>query len=454
MITVLVIFFVLLFLGMPIGIVLGVAGVAGIIDAGGTSFLSMAPKRFFAGLNLFPFLAMPFFILAGEIMNHTGITQRLVLFAQVLVGHFRGGLAHTNMVASVFFAGITGAATADAAAFGKTLVPAMVKQGYDRPFACAVTAAGSIIGPTIPPSSLMVIYGSIMGVSIGGLFAAGILPGLLICLVCMAMIASLATQARICPRLTNAPSLMQILIAFRSSLIALIMPIIILGGILGGVVTPTEAASVAVAYALFVGTVIYRAITIDDFIQMLIRTARVTGVIFLIIASASMLGWWLAFTQIPQAIAAGFLSISDNPNVIIALILILLLTVGMLMDITAILIILAPVLAPLTLAIGMDPVHAGIVFVLALNISLMTPPVGACLFVLSSVTGERIEKIAGALWPFLLAEVAILVLIAYWPDLALFLPRACSDFSSFQPLEKVGPGETMSVLKPGYQPGR
>jgi tripartite ATP-independent transporter DctM subunit len=219
MIAVLVIFFVLLFLGMPIGFVLGIAGVAGIIDAGGTSFLAMAPKRFFAGLNLFPFLAMPFFILAGEIMNHTGITQRLVLFAETLVGYLKGGLAHTNMVASVFFAGITGAATADAAAFGKTLVPAMVKQGYSRPFACAVTAAGSIIGPTIPPSSLMVIYGSIMGVSIGGLFAAGILPGLLICLVCMAIIAGLARRYNL-PKAEEAPSLRAILTAFRSSLVA------------------------------------------------------------------------------------------------------------------------------------------------------------------------------------------------------------------------------------------
>jgi tripartite ATP-independent transporter DctM subunit len=302
-------------------------------------------------------------------------------------------------------------------------VPAMVKQGYSRPFACAVTAAGSIIGPTIPPSSLMVIYGSIMGVSIGGLFAAGILPGLLICLVCMAIIAGLARRYNL-PKAEEAPSLRAILTAFRSSLVALIMPLIILGGILGGVVTPTEAASVAVAYALFVGVFIYRAITLEDFVQMLIRTARVTGVIFLIIASASILGWWLAFVQIPQAIAAGFLGISEDPNVVIALILILLLLVGMLMDITAILIILAPVLAPLTLAIGMDPVHAGIVFVLALNISLMTPPVGACLFVLSSVTGERIERIAAALWPFLVAEVLVLVLIAYWPQLALFLPRA------------------------------
>lgn len=416
-------FFILLFLGMPIGIVLAVAGVIGIIDAGnGLGFISMAPKRFFAGLNLFPFLAMPFFILAGEIMNHTGITQRLILFAEALVGYMRGGLAHTNMVASVFFAGITGAATADAAAFGKTLVPAMVNQGYRRSYACAVTAAGSIIGPTIPPSSLMVIYGSIMGVSIGGLFAAGILPGLMICLICMALIAATAKRNNL-PKVHDRPSLTLILKTFRSSILALVMPLIILGGILFGVVTPTEAASVAVAYALFVGGVIYRAISIPDLIQMLIRTARITGVIFLIIASASILGWWLAFEKIPQAIAAGFLTISSDPNIIIVMLIAMLLVIGMFMDITAMLIILAPVLAPLTLAIGMDPVHAGVIFVLALNISLMTPPVGACLFVLSSVTGERIERIAVDLWPFIIAEVSVLLIIAYWPGLTLFLPR-------------------------------
>jgi len=419
---VLVVFFGLLFLGMPIGFVLGIAGVVGVLQAGGPDFLSMAPKRFFAGLNLFPFLAMPFFILAGEIMNHTGITRQLVRFAETLVGYLRGGLAHTNMVASVFFAGITGAATADAAAFGKTLVPAMVDQGYSRPFACAVTAAGSIIGPTIPPSSLMVIYGSIMGVSIGGLFASGILPGLLICLVCMAIIAAMARRLNL-PKAERQASLWEILKAFRSSILALIMPAIILGGILGGIVTPTEAASVAVAYALFVGGVIYRALTLRDLMAMLIRTARITGVIFLIIASASVLGWWLAFMQIPQAIANGFLDISSNPAVVILMIVAMLLVVGMLMDITAMLIILAPVLAPLTAAIGMDPLHAGIVFVLALNISLMTPPVGACLFVLSSVTGESIERISAALWPFILAEVTILFVIAYWPGLALMLPR-------------------------------
>ncbi|MCZ7599593.1 MAG: TRAP transporter large permease [Gammaproteobacteria bacterium] len=418
-----IVFVVLLALGMPIGYVLGIAGMVGMftIDTGGR-FLTMAPDRFFAGLDLFTFLAMPFFILAGEIMNRSGITDRLIGLADALVGYLRGGMAHSNMVASVMFAGLSGAATADAAAFGNTLVPAMVKQGYTRPFSCAVTAAGSIIGPTIPPSNLMVIYGSLMGVSVAGLFAAGILPGLLICLVCMAVIAALGRRLNL-PRSEHRPSLRRILVAFKDGFAALLMPVMILGGILGGVTTPTEAASIAVLYALIMGMVVYRSVGWADLVQMLIRTSRITGVVFLIIASASIVGWWMTFNQIPQMIAAGFLALSTEPAVVIALILALLLFVGMFMDINALLIILAPVLGPLTLVIGMDPIHAGIMIVLALNISLMTPPVGACLFVLASVTGERIERIAKSLWPFLLAEVGVLLLVAYWPSLTLVVPR-------------------------------
>jgi tripartite ATP-independent transporter DctM subunit len=422
MLTVAIVFFGLLVLGMPVGIVLGVAGLVGIVDMGGGRFLQMVPDRMFAGLDLFPFLAMPFFIFAGEIMNRSGITLSLVRFADVLVGWMRGGMAHSNMVASVMFAGITGAATADAAAFGNTLVPAMVKQGYSRPFACAVTAAGSIIGPTIPPSTLAVIYGSLMGVSIAGLFAAGILPGLLICLVCMCVIAAMGRRLNL-PKGDTRPSLWAILKAFRGSLLALVLPVFILGSILGGIATPTEAASIAVAYALFIGGVVYRALTWSDLYQMMLRTVRITGVIFLIIAAASILGWWMTFNQIPQTIAEAFLSVSDNPQAIIAMILVLLLVMGLFMDINATLIILAPVLAPLTLQIGMDPVHAGIMIILALNISLMTPPVGACLFVLASVTGETIENITRSLWPFLVAETLILLLIAFWPNLTLFVPR-------------------------------
>ncbi|MGB1109112.1 MAG: TRAP transporter large permease [Gammaproteobacteria bacterium] len=422
MIWVAISFFGLMLVGVPVGYVLGIAGVIGILQIGGEQFLSMAPKRFFAGLDLFPFLAMPFFILAGEIMNRSGITHKLVAFADALVGYLRGGMAHSNMVASVLFAGLSGAATADAAAFGNTLVPAMVKKGYTKPFACAVTAAGSIIGPTIPPSSLMVVYGSLMGVSIAGLFAAGILPGLLICLACMAVIAAFGRRWNL-PKSDERPSLRRIFVAFRHSILALVMPVLILGFILGGITTPTEAASIAVAYALVLGGAIYRTLSWKDMYEMLARTALITGVVFLIIASASILGWWMTFNQIPQAIAAGFLSISENPSAIIAMILALLLGIGLFMDINAALIILAPVLAPLTLTIGMDPVHAGVMIVLALNISLMTPPVGACLFVLASVTGERVEAITKALWPFLLVEVLVLILIAYWADLTLWVPQ-------------------------------
>jgi len=422
MITVLLIFFGFILIGLPIGVTLGIAGVAGLVQIGGDNFLMMAPKRYFEGLDLFTFMAMPFFILAGEIMNRAGITEKLAAFANALVGHLRGGLAHSNMIASVLFAGMTGAAVADTAAFGNTLVPAMVKKGYTRPFSCAVTVAGSIIGPTIPPSNLMVIYGSLMGVSIAGLFAAGILPGLLICVICMAVIAALGKRLNL-PQSQERFSLLRIFWAFRASFLAILMPGIILGGILFGIVTPTEAAAIAVFYALFIGTVVYRALTFNDIVEMLIRTARITGIVFLIIASASILSWWMTFMQIPQKIAAFFLLLSSNPNVIIALILCLLLAVGMFMDINAALIILAPVLGPLTTTIGMDPVHAGIMIVLALNISLMTPPVGACLFVMSSVTGERIEKISMALIPFLVVEVGILFLVAFWDDLTLFIPR-------------------------------
>lgn len=415
-------FFGLMLLGMPIGVVLGVSGAVGLLQLGDASFLAMAPKRYFEGLDMFTFMAMPFFILAGELMNASGITQRLIAFAMSLVGYLRGGLAHANMVASVLFAGMTGAAVSDAAAMGNTLVPAMVKQGYSKPFACAVTAAGSIIGPTIPPSNLMVIYGSLMGVSIAGLFAAGIVPGLLICAICMAVIGALGKKLGL-PKGEGRPSLGSILTSFKDSLIGLAMPAIILGGILAGIVTPTEAASIAVAYALFVGFAVYRTLSVSQVGIMLIRTARITGTVFLIIAAASILSWWLTFHQIPQLIAQTLLSITDSKAGVIGMILILLLIVGMFLDITAALIILAPVLGPLTLAVGIEPVHAGIMIILALNLSLMTPPVGACLFVLCSVTGEKLERIARALAPFLVAEVAVLILIAYWSDLTLFVPR-------------------------------
>lgn len=352
-------FFGLIAIGMPVGIAIGVAGMIGIFDMG-PRFMVMAPDRMFAGLDLFPFLAMPFFILAGEIMNRSGITDGLVRLAQALVGWMRGGMAHSNMAASVMFAGLTGSATADAAAFGNTLVPAMRRGGYPGPYACAVTAAGSIIGPTIPPSTLAIIYGSIMGVSIAGLFAAGILPGLLIAAVCMAVIALTARHYNLPPG-EGRFHLCNVARAAREGILAILLPVFILGAILGGWVTPTEAAAIAVAYALFVGGVIYRALSWRDLYEIAVRTALLTGVIFLIIASASILGWWMTFNRIPQAIAAGMLAISSDPRAVIAMILVLLLVIGLVMDINATLIILAPVLAPLTVMIGMEPDRKSVV---------------------------------------------------------------------------------------------
>lgn len=421
MIWVLACFFILLAAGVPIGYVLGIAGVLGIMQIGGAEMLAMAPQRYFAGLDLFTFLAMPLFIFAGELMNKAGITDRLARFADALVGHLRGGMAQSCMVSSVLFAGITGAAVAEAAAFGSTMVPAMEKNGYKRPFACGVVVAGSIIGPTIPPSNLMVIYGSMMGVSIASLFAAGILPGLVMGLFCMAVIAVLGRRLNL-PKGGERPSLMRILVAFKDSLVALVMPVIILGGIIGGFVTPTEGAAIAVFYALVLGVFFFRTVGFGDIVDMLVRTARITGVVFLIIAAASILSWWMTYMKLPQLITGLFLGLTSDPSLIILMMLVLLLVLGMFMDINAILIVLGPILGALAVSIGMNPVQAGLMIVLALNIGLMTPPVGASLFVLSSITGARIEDITRAMWPFVIAEVGVLFLVAYWPRLTLTMP--------------------------------
>lgn len=422
MIWVLAAFFIMLAVGVPIGYTLGIAGVIGILQIGGTSMLAMAPQRYFAGLDLFTFLAMPLFIFAGEIMNKAGITDRLAKFADALVGHLRGGMAQSCMVSSVLFAGITGAAVAEAAAFGSTMVPAMEKNGYKKPFACGVVVAGSIIGPTIPPSNLMVIYGSMMGVSIAGLFAAGILPGLVMGLFCMAVIAALGKRLNL-PKGTTRPSLWGIVVAFKNALSALVMPVIILGGIIGGFVTPTEGAAIAVFYAMLLGVFVFRSVGLKDIYGMLVRTARITGVVFLIIAAASILSWWMTYMKLPQLITGLFLGLTSDPSMIILMILVMLLILGMFMDINAILIVLGPILGALAMSIGMDPVQAGIMIVLALNIGLMTPPVGASLFVLSSITGAKIEDITKAMWPFVIAEVAVLFLVAYWPSLTLTMPK-------------------------------
>lgn len=421
-VSLIVIFFAALVLGIPIGFTIGITGLLGLYLMGhDVAMFTMAPLQFFSGLDMFTLMAMPFFILAGEIMNKTGITTRLVKFSNILVGHWRGGLAHANIMASIFFAGMTGAAVSDTAAIGTMLIPAMEEDGYDLDFSASVTAASSIIGPTIPPSNMMVIYGSLMNVSIAGLFAAGFMPGLLLGGLLMVLSAIISIK-RGYPK-SRKTTFKEKLIGLKEAIIPLLMPIIILGGILSGIFTPTEAAAVAVAYALVVGFFVLKSLKLSDLPPMFINTAKITGIVFLIIGTASIVSWVLAINQVPQAIADYLLSITGNPHIVLLLIIILMLVVGMFMDIAAALIILGPILHPIAVSMGMSPIHFGIIMVLSLNIALMTPPVGACLFVVCSITKLKLGEISRAIVPFIVVEVITLFIIAYVPVLSTFIPN-------------------------------
>ncbi len=422
LISLIVVFATALVIGVPIGFTIGITGIIGLYMMGNdVAMFTMAPIQFFSGLDMFTLMAMPFFILAGEIMNKTGITSRLVKFSNILVGHWRGGLAHANIMASIFFAGMTGAAVSDTAAIGTMLIPAMEEDGYDLDFAASVTAASSIIGPTIPPSNMMVIYGSLMNVSIAGLFAAGFLPGLVLGGLLMVLSAIISIK-RGYPK--NAKTTFkEKLIGLKEAIIPLLMPIIILGGILSGVFTPTEAAAVAVAYALIIGFFVLKSLKLADLPPMFINTAKITGIVFLIIGTASILSWVLAINQVPQAIADFLLKTTQSPKMVLLLIIILMLIVGMFMDIAAALIILGPILHPIAISMGMSPIHFGIIMVLSLNIALMTPPVGACLFVVCSITKLKLGEISRAIIPFIIVEIISLFIIAYVPEISLFIPH-------------------------------
>jgi tripartite ATP-independent transporter DctM subunit len=416
-----VVFFGLMLLGTPIGFSLGIAALAALVQMDVPALLNMVPQRFYAGLDMFTLMAMPFFILAGEIMNKTGITHRLVEFANVLVGHLRGGLAHANIVASIFFAGLTGAAVSDTAAIGTMLIPAMVKDGYELDYSAAVTAASSIIGPTIPPSNMMVIYGSLMSVSIAGLFAAGILTGLLLAFLLMLLAAYYAAKRNYPKRPRS--TLRMMLRSTKDAVVPLMMPVIILGGILSGVFTPTEAAAVAVGYAAFVGLFVFKTIKFRDFLPLFYQTAMVTGVVFLIIGTASICGWVLASERVPETVAGVLLSLSSGKNTLLLLILILMMIVGCFMDIAAALIILGPILHPLAVSQGIHPLHFGIIMVFSLNIALITPPVGACLFVACGITRLSLEQLSRAIWPFIVVEFAALFIIAFVEEIPMFIPK-------------------------------
>jgi TRAP-type transport system large permease protein len=415
-------FAILIILGVPVGFGFGITALLAFLKLDSPGMLTILSQRFFSGMDSFSLLALPFFLLAGDIMNKVGLTDRLMAFANLFVGRLRGGLAHANIVSSIIFGGISGAAVADVAALGSIFIPAMTKEGYEKEFSTALIVASSIVAPIIPPSIIMVIYGATMGVSIAGLFAAGIIPGILIGVGLMIYTAIISNKRKY-PRHAVEFSLKNSAIVTGRAMWALLMPIIILGGMLFGFATPTEAAAIAVAYSLFLGFVIYRTLTIKDLYRILFDGAVLMGVISVIISSASVIAWVLASERVPETMAQLFISISSNKYIILLMINIFLLVVGMFMDIIPALLILAPILSPLAIKVGVNPLHFGIMMCVNLNIGLMTPPVGGCLFVAMAMTGLKMGAIVRHIWPMIIIEMTVLFLIVYISEISMFLPK-------------------------------
>jgi C4-dicarboxylate transporter DctM subunit len=418
--------FLLIMIGVSVYVSLGIAGSVGlaIIALGpgfGDPFIAI-PQSLYSGIGFFPLLAIPLFILAGEIMNRSGITDRLIRFAVMLIGRTPASLANANIVASMFFGGITGSAQADTSAVGGVLIPAMVKEGYTKEIAVAVTASSSTVGPIIPPSIMMVIYGVSVGTSIGALFIAGVVPGIMIGLALIATVLVLDRKHKF-PRRTTPIRLSEKLQITREAIWPLVMPAIIVGGILGGVVTPTEAGALAVLYALLFGFVIQRSLRLADMPQMLLHTATLTAAVMMIISCAKILSYALTVFQLPSLLGTTFQAASENPMIFLLLVNILLLVIGMFMDGGASVIILAPILTPIAISYGIDPVHFGVIMVLNLIIGCGTPPLGLCLFIACGIAKLPVERGAIAILPFIAAEIAVLFLVTYFPWLALALPR-------------------------------
>ncbi|KIL37366.1 C4-dicarboxylate ABC transporter permease [Cohnella kolymensis] len=414
-------FVVLLFLQIPIPLILGITTIIYIFVSHNMDLLPTAPQRLYSGLENFGLLAIPLFMLAGELMNSSGLTTRLIRFAKVFVGHFRGGLAYVNVVANMFLAAILGSAIAQTAVMSKVMVPAMEEEGYKREFAAATTASAALLGPIIPPSMLFVIYAVGSGTSVGRMFLAGIMPGLLLAGALMGLIAYLGYKHNF-PR-SKKESFRTRATVFVQVLPALSVPVIIIGGITSGVFTATESAAIACAIAAIAGFFIYKELKISYFPKILVNTAISTAAVTLLIAMATLFGWVLTFEQIPQHIVEWMASITDSPWVFLLLINIFLLINGIWMDELATLVILLPIFMPLVDKFGIDPVHFGIIVCINSTIGLLTPPVGAGLFIASSVGKVKLETLIKEIWPFVAVSIVVLMIITYWPQFVLWIPN-------------------------------
>ncbi|ADC48299.1 C4-dicarboxylate transport system (permease large protein) [Alkalihalophilus pseudofirmus OF4] len=408
-----------LFLSVPIGIALGLATLVTILYSGSIP-VEFLVQGLVTSVDSFPLMAVPFFILAGEIMGKGGISNRLFLFANSIVGNKTGGFAIATIITCMFFAAISGSGPATVAAIGGIMIPAMVRQGYDKKFATALVAAAGSLGVIIPPSIPMVIYGVVGSASIGDMFIAGIIPGVLVGLGLM-IYAYFHSKKKGYTGTAEKTSVKNILRSAWEAKWALLIPVIILGGIYGGIFTPTEAAVIAVVYGLIAGLLLYRELKIKDLPRVFADAALTTATVLIIVGSATAFGRLLTIEQIPNQVAEAMLAISENPIVLILLITILLLIVGCFMDTLAAIIILTPILLPIAVNLGYDPIHFGIIMVVNLAIGFITPPLGVNLFVGSGISGLSIETLSKAIIPFFVAMLATLLLIVFIPELSLWL---------------------------------
>ena len=488
-------FLLLLLIGVPVFFAMLAAPGAMLLAEGMGRDMALMYRNIYNGIDSFPLMAIPFFMLAGELMNRGGITLRLVSFSQALIGQLRGGLAHVNILSSMLFAGLSGSAVADTSALGSMLIPAMEKNGYSRKFAAAVTAASSVIGPIIPPSGIMIIYAYVMEVSVAALFAAGIVPGILVGLGLMGVTAAMARSSDFPvagrgldrPEALEPPTprenwlarglavvmlgvvLMDVLgrivapavaqdgageggaswlwfalacalalgllmllrptlsVPFRNvakrAVLPLLTPVIILGGILGGVFTPTEASAVAAFYALLIGLFVLGTLKWRDLPAVFTRAALASSVVLLLVGAAMAFKTVVSLSRVAEDMAEWILTLSANPLVLLLLINLLLFVVGMFLDAGPAIIILGPILGPIFVEMGVDPIHFAIIMSVNLTVGLATPPMGLVLFVASSVSGEKVETIARAILPFLAVEVAVIFLITYVPAISMTVPR-------------------------------